>query len=140
MSAIDVTPGSRLYVQDAAEYGDAVRINILGLANTPVITLDGGSTVSYFGPNRAKVVDASKKQSLITGALVSLPVDVKMVGRDQLNALGIPADKQTAMFSKWIALSDAQRTQFLSTWNGLNKSDADEVRQFVQSMVEALLA
>jgi hypothetical protein len=140
MSGIEVATGSRLYVQDAAEYGDAVRTNILGLANTPVITLDGGSTVSYFGPNRAKVVDAAKKQSLITGASVSLPVDVKMVGRDQLNALGIPADQQTAMFSKWIALNDAQRTQFLSSWNGLDKSDADEVRQFVQSMVEALSA
>lgn len=138
MSGIDVTPGSRLYVQDAAEYGDAVRTNILGLANTPVIALDGGSTVTYFGPNRAKVVDASKKQSLVTGASVSLPVDVKMVGRDQLNALGIPADQQAAMFSQWMSLSDAQRTDFLSKWNGLDKSDADEVRQFVQSMVEAL--
>ena len=138
MSDIEIATGSRLYVQDAAEYGDAVRTNVLGLANTPVIALDGGSTVSYFGPNRAKVVDASKKKSITTGATVSLPVDVKMVGRDQLNALGIPADQQTAMFSKWMTLSDAQRTDFLSTWNGLDKSDADEVRQFVQSMVEAL--
>jgi hypothetical protein len=138
MSGVEIQPGARLYAQDAAQYGDAVRANMLGLSNTPAIALDGGATVAYFGTDRAKVVDAVKKKKITDGTTVSLPLDVKTVGKDQLNALGIPAAQQESMFSKWIALSDSQRSDFLAAWNRLDKSNADEVRQFVQSMVEQL--
>lgn len=138
--SVNIVPGSRLYAEDAAQYGNALRANVLGLENTPAIALDNGSSVAYFGPNRSKVVDPTTKKTL-TGndtSSVSLPLDVKTVGNNQLNALGIPAEQQTAMFAKWNALSDSQKSDNLSKWNALDKSNADELRQFVQSMVDAL--
>lgn len=138
MSAIDVSPGSRLYAADAGQFGNAMRANVLGLTNTPAIVLDDGTTVAYFGPRRANVVDVAKKKKITDGSSASVPLDVKMVGKDQLDALGIPADQQTSMFAKWTALSDSQRSEFLAKWSGLDKSNADEFRQFVQSMVDTL--
>lgn len=138
MSAIDIEPGARVYAQDAAQYGDTTRSSILGLSSTPVIALDDGATVAYFGPNRAKVVDAVKKKQIMDGTPVTLPLDVKMVGRDQLNALGITPEQQASMFAKWMALSDTQRSGYLAAWTALDKSNADELLQFVQSMVESL--
>lgn len=137
MSNITIEPGSRAYVKDNSTFGTVTRTNLLGLSNTPVIQLDDGTTQAYVGPMRKNVVDAEKRVDF-EGQTISVPLDVFGVGREQLTAFGVPAEKQTAMFQKWRALPRNQQDAYTQTWESLDKDDPTALQNFLQGMVSAL--
>lgn len=137
MSNITIAPGSRAYVKDNDLFGTVTRTNLLGLSNTPVIQLDDGKSQAYIGPLRKNVVDAEKKVDF-DGQSVSVPLDVFGVGRDQLTAFGVSAEKQNQMFQKWRTLPKNQQEAYTQSWDSLDKNDSTALQGFLQGMIDAL--
>ncbi|GAQ92590.1 hypothetical protein KFL_010640030 [Klebsormidium nitens] len=108
-----------------------------GLSNTPVIQLDDGKSQAYIGPLRKNVVDAEKKVDF-DGQSVSVPLDVFGVGRDQLTAFGVSAEKQNQMFQKWRTLPKNQQEAYTQSWDSLDKNDSTALQGFLQGMIDAL--
>ena len=138
MSAIEVTVGARTYLQDVETFGNIQRTSVLGLANSPVIGLDTGRSVAYFGAQRTKVVDAVEQKDIATGTSVAVPLDVKTVGYEQLTQLGVPADQQTAALLKWDQLSADARATHISQWLAVDKTDTSAVTTFVTDLMSIL--
>lgn len=137
MSNITITPGSRTYLKDQSLFGTVTRTNLLGLSNTPVIQRDDGKTQAYVGHMRSNVVDAEKNLDF-EGQPVAVPLDVFRIGREQLTAFGVPAEKQTAMFQKWRSLPQNQQEAYTQTWSTLDKNDSTAVQNFLEGMIAAL--
>ncbi|GAQ92946.1 Resolvase, N-terminal [Klebsormidium nitens] len=114
-----------------------VKQNLEGLSNTPVIQLDDGKSQAYIGPLRKNVVDAEKKVDF-DGQSVSVPLDVFGVGRDQLTAFGVSAEKQNQMFQKWRTLPKNQQEAYTQSWDSLDKNDSTALQGFLQGMIDAL--
>lgn len=130
--------GTRTYVQNVDGFGAVLRPSFLGLKDAPVIEMDDGSLVAYAGaPVLSEIVPVATGKSL-DDKTVSVPLDVKTVGTDTLNAMGIDAAVQAQMFQKFLKLPKTNRQGYADQWTAVSGGTADQKKQFVDAMVLAL--
>ena len=133
-----IAPGARAFVKEASDFGTVQRTNLLGLANTPVILMDDGTAKAYAGQRRAEVVNTELKKDVLGNEFADVPLDVFAVGLQQLTAFGVPAETQTAIFTKWRSLPSDQKQAFIAQWEQVDSDDSAELNAFLQQMVDHL--
>jgi hypothetical protein len=138
MSSI-LDPSERIYDVSRAEYGDVIRTNLLGLKDSPVISMDSGDLVGI--PRRLLDGRIAKKTTAQTvdNVPVTLPLDVKVVGYDHLQAYGVSAEQQTLMFQNWNKnLTAAERQAYIDQYTAVDLNDSAAVAAFLDLMIAAL--
>jgi hypothetical protein len=134
-----VGPGVRAYLKNDGLFGEVVRTNLFNLANAPVILRDDGVVEAFVGQ---KVVEVVNKTTGSDGVeTVTVPLDVRVVGTQVLNAFGVPAEEQASMFTKFVTkLTRAQRDAYASAFAALDSADTAAVSAFVDQMRTAFNA
>lgn len=137
MSFVNV--GDRTYMSNHGSFGDVVRTSFLGLQNAPVMMTDAGNLVGIAGPLASTSIYMASTGKNENNENISLPVDVKIVGIEQLNAHGLSAAIQGEMFAKWLGLTDEKRQEYLSQWTSVTASnDKVQLSSFLDAMKSAL--
>lgn len=139
MSLSFVQEGARTYLTTYADFGEVKRTTFLGLANAPVILLDDDTLVGIAGkPVLKDIVNIETKRNA-EDELCNLPLDIRMIGIEVLDGMGVDKSIQAAMFSAWrTKLTAEQRNQFTANWEEVSSGTPQEKGAFVQRMVKTL--
>jgi hypothetical protein len=131
--------GERTYLKTADNFGIITRPNFLGLKSlSPVIQLDDGSLVAYAGePALQEIIPVSTGKNY-SDESVSIPLDVKTVGTEQLTSAGIDPAVQTKMFENFIKLDKSKREEYSQKWIAAASASPADQQKFIQAMVAAL--
>ena len=135
-----VRPGDRTFVTALNDFGTVTYTSFLGLSMAPVITTDDGTKIGIAGQNAMEQIVPTATGENLLGDPVAVPIDVKMVGIQQLTEAGIAPDVQAAMFSNWRAnFTAAQRAVYTEQWSSvIAQGSAADQALFVEGMVALL--
>jgi hypothetical protein len=137
MTEADLPVGGRTFVKDYEQFANVLRTNLLKLANSPVLQIDDGTFRGYAGTQKVNVIDCTSLKDL-SGALSTVPLDVKSIGNQLLGGIGVTPEIQAAMMTKWLALPLAAKTSFLTRYHALDLTNTEAVTAFLHSMIAAL--
>lgn len=135
-----VPNGARAYIKPDDFYGDVIRTTTLNLQNSPVVQRDDGKMRAFLGQEVAEVVNKDTGSDGIE-TVTDLPLDVRMVGIDLMNLMGIAQETQATMFNNWLyKLTKEQRAAYTTQFAAVDTSDTAAVGAFISAMVAALSA
>lgn len=138
MSSQAVNVGERTYLPTVDDFGNVERTSFLGLTDAYVVTMDDGTSVGLAGSVvKTDLVPTATKKSL-DNTDVTVPLDVRMVGIDALNAAGIVADVQAVMFEKFRKLEKTTKQQYSDQWIAASSGTSQQKQDFIAQMVKAL--
>lgn len=138
MAAKVVTVGERTYISVRDDFGTVVRPTFLGLQSAPVVQLDDGTFAGFAGQHALKEVVPVADGKNLDNETVAVPLDVRTVGTQVMNLIGVPSETQAAMFQTFRALDKAQRDELVSQWQSANAGTDQDKAAFVQAMVSQL--
>lgn len=140
MAAI-IQPADRTYIPNKEEFGYVKRTNLLGLSNAPVIELDDGKLIAFAGAAVKSNVVLTATGKNLNDEVVELPLDIRVVGIQVMDSLGINKDTQSAMFSKYITLDRTVKQSLTDQYNAAKASGLQEdISAFVNRMITELTA
>jgi len=131
-----VAQGDRAYLKSSGLFGDVTRTNLLNLANSPVLLRDDGVQVAFAGDETHEVVNKVTASDGVGS--VTVPVDVRLVGVQLLTQAGVSAATQATMFDNFVKLTKGERDTYVAAFEAVDQSKPDEVRAFLNSMVQGL--
>jgi hypothetical protein len=133
-----VSVGERIYLSDVDDFGYKTR-TMLGIKNSAVCLSDTVKQRGYLGVTADThiVNPVTQTNGLNEGVLV--PTDFRTVGIEILDSKGISKLIQGTMFTNFVNnYTKEQRTQYVDSFNTLDKSNASNVDNFVNQMITTL--
>ena len=133
---IHVDKGSRVFVESLQMFGDVIKTKTLG-ADGVVVQCDDGSVHAVYGNNvEEKVFDKSTSKNG-KGDQVELPTDVKVIGPQVLESIGVDEQTRAALFQKFMVLEESVRLEKASYWEA-NRNNAAAMSTFLPELMTLL--
>ena len=132
-----VTKGDRVFVTGIESYADVEREGILGLTSSICATCDDGVVRAFTGTTLTETIVNTTTGKNGKGTDHVVPTDVKKVGPEILDAIGIDQDTKIAYFQKFMVLPKETRKQYIDEWLTV-KDDATTRSTFLTSLVAVI--
>ena len=118
---------------------DPRTVRFAGATQRQLLEDDEAPGKGVVGEAALKVVANSETKKNGLDEEIALPLDVRTVGINVLDQMGVPAETQALMFENWRGkLTKEQRTAYTDQWTQASgASDADKLA-FVRGMVKKL--
>lgn len=136
MPSSHVSKGSRVYIPSVKLFGDVVKTSALGTVAVVVECDDGVLRVVCGDGVEEDVVDKDTSKNG-RGVSVTVPTDVKTIGPQVLESIGVDEATRAALFQKFMVLDEAVRLEKASYWEA-NKDNAEAMKTFLPELMGLL--
>ena len=136
MTSSHVSKGSRVYLPSMKLFGDVVKTSALGTVAVVVQCDDGVLRVVCGEGVQDDVVDKDTSKNA-KGVLVTVPTDVRTIGPQVLESIGVDEATRGALFQKFMVLDEAVRLEKASYWEA-NRDNAQAMATFLPELMALL--
>ncbi|CAM9106633.1 unnamed protein product [Sphacelaria rigidula] len=136
MPAAHVTKGSRVYLPSMKMFGEVIKTSALGTVAIVVQCDDGVLRVVCGDAVENDVVDIATSKNG-EGSTVTIPTDVKTIGPQVLESIGVDEETRAALFQKFMVLDEAVRLEKAAYWEA-NKDNPQAMATFLPELVSLL--
>lgn len=131
-----VNTGSRVYVTSLQMFGDVTKTKTLGLDGVVVQCDDGSLRAVYGNDIQEQLVDKSTSKNG-KGELVDVPTDVKVIGPQVLESIGVDEQTRGALFQKFMVLEESVRLEKAKYWEE-NRDNPAAMSTFLPELMTLL--
>lgn len=136
MPSSHVTNGSRVFLPSLKLFGEVIKTSALGTVAVVVECDDGVLRLVCGDAVYKDVVDKGTSKDG-EGNTVSVPTDVKTIGPQVLESMGVDEATRAALFQKFMVLDEDVRLEKAAYWEA-NKDDSQAMESFLPELVSLL--
>ena len=130
-----VSKGDRVYVTSAKMFGEVTKTSILG-TDAVVVECDNGSLHAVCGEDVLEVVEKSTSKDG-RGSTRELPTDVRVIGPQILESMGVDENTRAALFQKFMVLDEDTRLEKATYWEE-NKDNSSKMEAFIPELLSLI--